>query len=270
MANKDGKIEHAGSGILTVQVGVLDNSKGRITSAASADIISKGILNNTDGVIATTQALQLTGIGLDNTRGVLQADNLRLDAATLLNQQGTVSAATDLTAKISGDLNNAGLLYAGRNQQLTVGGLLNNTGSIASVNNTIISAGKVTSRGLLGAGVKADGSLGTAGDLTINADGVLQANGQNLAAGSAVLTGNNVDLSGSQTGAAHIAITALAGDVITNKAVISASNMLAITANANNAQSLVNSQGQLVGGQLQLNVANLDNASGDIVQTGAG
>ncbi|MDN2672281.1 filamentous hemagglutinin N-terminal domain-containing protein [Janthinobacterium sp. SUN026] len=270
LTNRDGKIEHAGTGILSVQAGVLDNSKGRITSAASADIVSKGVLNNTDGVIAATADLHVGGTALDNTRGVLQADNLRLDTATLLNQQGTVSAATDLTAKISGDLNNAGLLYAGRNQQWTVGGLLNNSGSIASVNNTHITAGKVTSSGLLGAGIKADGSLGTAGDLTINADGVLQASGQNLAAGNAVLTGVNVDLSGSQTGAANIAITANTGDVLTNKAVISASNVLAITANANNAQSLVNSQGQLVAGQLQLNVANLNNASGDIVQTGTG
>ncbi|MGK5060813.1 filamentous hemagglutinin N-terminal domain-containing protein, partial [Janthinobacterium sp. LB2P49] len=260
----------AGNGGLQLQAGVLDNSKGRITSAASADIASKGVLKNTDGVIAATQALQLAGIGIDNTRGVLQADNLRLDATTLLNQQGTVSAGTDLTAKISGDLNNAGLLYAGRNQQLTVGGLLNNSGSIASVNNTHISAGKVTSSGLLGAGVKADGSLGTAGDLTINADGVLQASGQNLAAGNAVLTGEAIDLSGSQTGASNIDITARSGDVQTNKAVISASNVLAITANANNAQSLINNQGQLVGGQLQLNVANLNNASGEIVQTGTG
>ncbi|KAB8057152.1 hypothetical protein, partial [Janthinobacterium violaceinigrum] len=83
-------------------------------------------------------------------------------------------------------------------------------------------------------------------------------------------TGSSVDLSGSQTGAANIAITATTGDVQTNKAVISASNLLAITANANNAQSLVNNQGQLVAGQLQLNVANLNNASGEIVQTGSG
>ncbi|PHV29502.1 hypothetical protein CSQ93_05395 [Janthinobacterium sp. BJB426] len=270
VTNKDGKIEHAGTGILNLQAGVLDNSKGRITSAASASITSKGALNNTDGVMAATADLHVGGVNIDNTRGVLQADNLHLDAVTLLNQQGTVSAGTDLTAKVTADLNNAGLLYAGRNQQLTVGGLLNNTGSIASVNNTHITAGKVTSSGLLGAGVKADGSLGTAGDLTINADGVLQASGQNLAAGSAQLTGASVDVSGSQTGAANIAITANTGDVLTNKAVISASNVLAITANANNAQSLVNNQGQLVAGQLQLNVANLNNASGEIVQTGTG
>ncbi|MED5612335.1 two-partner secretion domain-containing protein [Janthinobacterium sp. P210005] len=270
VTNQDGKIEHAGTGTLNVQAGVLDNSKGRITSAAAADIVSKGALNNTDGVMAATADLQVGGIALDNTRGILQADNLRLDAATLLNQQGTLSVGTDLTAKVSGDLNNAGLLYAGRNQQWTVGGVLNNTGSIASVNNTHISAGKVTSSGLLGAGIKADGSLGTAGDLTIHADGVLQATGQNLAAGSAQLKGGSADLSGSQTGAANIAITANTGDVVTNKAVISASSVLAITANANNAQSLVNTQGQLVGGQLQLNVANLNNASGEIVQTGTG
>ncbi|SFX45807.1 adhesin HecA family 20-residue repeat-containing protein [Janthinobacterium lividum] len=270
ITNQDGKIEHAGTGILNLQAGLLDNRKGRITSAAAADIVSKGVLNNTDGVMAATADLHVGGVNVDNTRGVLQADTLHLDASSLLNQQGSVSAGTDLTAKVSGDLNNAGLLYAGRNQQLTVGGLLNNTGSIASVNNTTISAGKVTSSGLLGAGVKEDGSLGTAGDLTINADGVLQASGQNLAAGTATLTGTNVDLSGNQTGAANIAITANTGDVVTNKAVISASNVLAITANATNAQSLVNGQGQLVAGQLQLNVANLNNASGEIVQTGTG
>ncbi|MDQ4629353.1 two-partner secretion domain-containing protein, partial [Janthinobacterium lividum] len=260
----------AGNGSVQVQAGVLDNSKGSVTSAAAASVVSKDALNNADGVIAATTGLQVGGMALDNTRGVLQADMLSLDATSLLNRQGTVSIGTDLTARISGDLTNAGLLYAGRNQQLTVGGLLNNSGSIASVNNTHIAAGKVTSSGLLGAGVKADGSLGTAGDLTINADGVLQASGQNLAAGSAVLKGDSIDLSNSQTGAANIAITAATGDVVTNKAVISASNVLAITANATNAQSLMNSRGQLVAGQLQLNVANLNNASGEIVQTGTG
>ncbi|WP_086139144.1 MULTISPECIES: filamentous hemagglutinin N-terminal domain-containing protein [unclassified Janthinobacterium] len=137
----------AGNGSVQLQAGVLDNSKGRITSAASASIASKGALKNTDGVVAATADLHVGGVNIDNTRGVLQADNLRLEAVTLLNQQGTVSAATDLTARISGDLNNAGLLYAGRNQQLTVGGLLNNAGSIASVNNTHIVAGKVTNGG---------------------------------------------------------------------------------------------------------------------------
>ncbi|OEZ65950.1 filamentous hemagglutinin [Janthinobacterium sp. HH103] len=268
--NSGGEI--GGNGGVQVRAGVLDNSKGRITSAAAASVASKGAVNNTDGVLAATTDLQVGGAALDNTRGVVQTGTgaLALDVASLLNQQGTLSAGTDLAARVSGDLNNSGLLYAGRDQQLTVGGLLNNTASIAAANHTTISAGSVTSSGLLGAGMKADGSLGTAGNLTVNADGVLQANGQNLAAGSAVLMGSSVDLSASQTGAGNIAITARSGDVLTNKAVISASNVLAITANANNAQALVNSQGQLVAGQLQLNVANLDNASGDIVQTGTG
>ncbi|WP_215409932.1 hypothetical protein, partial [Janthinobacterium sp. JC611] len=82
VTNKDGKIEHAGTGILNLQAGVLDNSKGRITSAAAADIVSKGVLNNTDGVIAATADLHVGGVNIDNTRGVLQADMLRLDAAS--------------------------------------------------------------------------------------------------------------------------------------------------------------------------------------------
>ena len=261
-----------GNGYLVTKAGALDNTKGRITSAASADIVSKAVLNNTDGVIASTDNLHIGGAAADNTRGVLQAGSgaLTLDAASLLNQQGTVSAATDLKANISGDLANAGLLYAGRNQQLIVGSELANSGSIASVSHTTITSGKVTSSGLLGAGIKADGSLGTVGDLSINAAGVLQASGQNLAAGSAALGGSMVDLSGSQTSATDVAVTARSGDAITNKAVITASSVLAITASMDNGQSLVNTQGRLTGGQLQLTVASLDNASGEIVQTGTG
>ncbi|WP_193317322.1 hypothetical protein, partial [Janthinobacterium sp. FT14W] len=73
-----------------------------------------------------------------------------------------------------------------------------------------------------------------------------------------------LDLSGSQTGAANIALTASAGNISTTGAVVSTPGLLSITANAGNAQALVNTgKGQLSGGQLALQVANLDNSGGD-------
>ncbi|WP_193317323.1 hypothetical protein, partial [Janthinobacterium sp. FT14W] len=65
---------------------------------------------------------------------------------------------------------------------------------------------------LLGAGVKADGSLGASGDLTLTTTQGITASGQNLAAGHASLTGAEVDLGHSQTSAASIDLTASLGN----------------------------------------------------------
>ncbi|WP_193317313.1 hypothetical protein, partial [Janthinobacterium sp. FT14W] len=109
-----------------------------------------------------------------------------------------LSAGKDVRATLTGDLTNTGLLYAGRDQQWTVGGALANSGSIAALGNTTLQANRISSSGLLGAGVKTDGSLGASGDLTLTATQGITASGQNLAAGQASLTGTALDLSGSQ------------------------------------------------------------------------
>ncbi|UQV44301.1 hemagglutinin repeat-containing protein [Janthinobacterium lividum] len=267
--NTSGEI--AGNGVLSVQTGSLDNTKGKITSATSADIVSTGALVNTDGVIAAATDLHLGG-AIDNTRGLLQAGTgaLSLDAAGLRNAQGTLSAGTDITAKVVGDVLNAGVLYAGRDQTLDIGGLLSNTGSLAALGNTTITAGQLSGNGLLAAGMRAGGSFASAGDLTVKTGGVLQAGGQNMAAGQLQLTGASVDVSGSQISAVNIGLTALTGNVTTSKAIVSTNGLLAITANAANGQALVNQGGSLSAGQVSLRVANLDNTKGTLIQTGAG
>ncbi|MGX9772324.1 two-partner secretion domain-containing protein [Janthinobacterium aestuarii] len=266
--------ELASNGQLLVQAGSIDNSgKGRITSTASLDLKSINAVNNTDGVIAATQDILVTAGSVDNSGGTLQASggSIVLDAGSVRNAQGVLSAGKDVRATLTGDLNNTGLLYAGRDQQWTVGGALANSGSIAALGNTTLQANSIASSGLLGAGLQADGSLGTSGNLSLTATQGIVATGQNLAAGQANLTGTSLDLSGSQTGAANINLTATQGNVLTHGAVVSTPGLLSITANAGSAQALVNTgKGQLSAGQLALQVANLDNSGGDIVQTGQG
>ncbi|WP_061301678.1 beta strand repeat-containing protein, partial [Janthinobacterium agaricidamnosum] len=270
LENAGGEI--AGNGSLKLHAGSLDNNKGRIVSSTSADIASDGALLNTDGTIAAATALQVGGAAIDNSRGTLQAGSggLRLDAASLVNRQGTVNAGADLTLNVSGDLLNDGLLYAGRDQVVNTGGLLNNTGSIAALGNTSIAAGTLAGSGLLGAGLKADGSLGQGGNLSVNTVGALQAGGQTLAAGNLALAGAALDLSGGQASAVNLVLTANSGNIITSKATLSTTGLLAISANARNGQALINQGGSLSAAQLELRAANLDNRQGTIVQTGTG
>jgi filamentous hemagglutinin len=73
---------------------------------------------------------------------------------------------------------------------------------------------------MLGAGVQSDGKLGAVGDLRVTTSGALVANGNDIAAGNATLQGASVDLSGSQTSAANVAIAATQGNVTTSKATV--------------------------------------------------
>jgi filamentous hemagglutinin len=274
-----GKLDNAGGEIagdssLAVQAGAIDNFHGSITSGASANVASMGALRNVDGVLAAAHALAVAGHAIDNTRGAIQAGDgaLTLGAASLLNVQGVLNAGADLNANIGGELRNDGVLYSGRDQTLNVGGALINTGSIASGGNTTITAAIVgsSSASLLGAGINKNGSLAQTGALTVSAAHGIEALGQNLAAGNASLSGASLDLGGSQTGAANIALAATSGNVNAAGADVHTAGMLSVTANAAPTQSLINAHGSLSAGLLALNVANLENTHGLIIQGGAG
>jgi filamentous hemagglutinin len=189
---------------------------------------------------------------LNNTRGLIQATagSLNLNVGNLDNTQGSVYAHTDLS--------------------LVSAGSITNTGFIAAQGNTTLSANSLSSSStsVLGAGVKADGTLVNNGDLKITTTQTLSANGQNLAAGNITLSGSSVNLSGSQTDGANIGITVTSGEVNTSNAIVATVGALNITAKRNNSQTLNNLKGILSAGQLSLDVANLNNTHGQITQTG--
>jgi filamentous hemagglutinin len=98
-----------------------------------------------------------------------------------------------------------------------------NSGLIAAQGDTTVRAGSLnsTAGSILGAGIKADGTLAAGGNLDVRTTQGLDANGQVLAAGNAGLTGGSVDLSGSQVAAANITATATSGDITTRNATVS-------------------------------------------------
>jgi filamentous hemagglutinin len=236
---------HAGSLDVTTS-GDFDNQDGVLTSDSSANLTVGGNANNTRGVISATGALTANVTGaIQNTSGTLTSNqNLAVTGQSLNNNQGTTSSASG-------------------NVQLNMGQqLLNTAGRIASSGTLAIQTGSLDGAG---------GNLQSTGDMSVTATQALTSTGTNVAGGNATFKGASVDLSGSQTGAANIAIEATQGNVTTSGATVATPGTLAITANAQPGQTLVNSAGQLNAAQLQINVSNIANTnSGEIIQTGTG
>lgn len=242
--NTGGKL-NAGSLSITI-TGDLLNVDGTLTSASDVNLAVGGNGDNTRGTISATGALTASFAGaVQNTSGTLASNqSLNVAARSLNNSRGNISSA-------------------GSNVQLTIGQqLLNTAGHIASGANLSVQTGSLDGSG---------GNLQSTGDMTVAASQALTSTGTNIAGGNATFKGASVDLSGSQTGAANIAITADQGNVTTSGATVATPGTLAITANAQPGQALVNNAGQLNAAQLQINASNIANTnSGQIVQTGTG
>lgn len=274
LLNVDGQLRSDSDATLTVG-GKVDNTRGTISATGALNAKVTGAVNNTAGTLIANQGLALQAGSLDNSQGAIQsslgATQLAV-AGQVTNTGGTIGAATDLTVQ-AGTLSNTGTgtLRAANRATVNVDGTLTNDGGItAGQNLTVTAASLQGSKGVLGAGVQNDGSLGTAGDLKVNTTQGLTATGTNLAAGSMALQGASVDLTGSQTSAANIAITATQGDVTTSSATVVTPGTLSVTANAQAGQTLVNDAGKLNAGQLDLHASNITNTNaGEIVQTGA-
>ncbi|MET3464570.1 two-partner secretion domain-containing protein [Variovorax atrisoli] len=273
LINTDGTLTSTSDANLTVG-GKAENTRGTISATGALIANVAGATINSSGTLASNQALTLNTGSLENTGGSVQSAQagVQLGVANALTNGsgGSINATTDLNVQ-AGSLSNSASMRGGNDANITVGGALTNDGSVTAGRNTSITAGSVQSgtSGVLGAGVQSDGKLGSVGDLRVTSTGALVANGTNLAAGNATLQGASVDLSTSQTSATNIAITATQGNVTTSKATVVTPGTLAITANSNAAQTLVNDAGQINAAQLQINVSNLANTNkGEIVQTG--
>ncbi|WP_276318399.1 filamentous hemagglutinin N-terminal domain-containing protein [Variovorax gossypii] len=275
LINADGVLSSATDANLTVG-GKIENTRGSISVAGALTANVAGATISNSGTLAANQALTLNTSSLENAGGSIQSaqGGVQLGVTNALTNGtgGSINAATDLGIQ-AGSLANGGSLRSGNDANIAVGGALTNDGSVTAGRNTTITAGSVQSAtaSVLGAGIQSDGKLGGAGDLRVTTTGALVTNGTNLAGGNATLQGTSVDLSTSQTSAANIAVTATQSNVITSKATVVTPGTLAITANSNAAQTLVNDAGQLNAGQLQINVSNLANTNNaEIVQTGTG
>ncbi|WP_413185200.1 hemagglutinin repeat-containing protein [Paraburkholderia sacchari] len=168
------------------------------------------------------------GVGVGNA-GVIsaQAGDLTLSVDGKLTLTGKTSARGNISATASGGIENSGTIYAQKVLSASTGGALANTGTIAAQQDVKLDAGSVASTGALAAGVGGDGTVTQTGNLSVNASGLLAANGQNIAGGNVALSGASADLSGSNTSASgNIGVAASKGDTNLKGATVTTSGML--------------------------------------------
>ncbi|ELV7098292.1 hemagglutinin repeat-containing protein, partial [Escherichia coli] len=184
-----------------------------------------------------------------------------------IENSGSISAKTDVHLATTRELNNSGSVYAGQDTQIQSDGVFTHTGSVASRRNTRIQTTRLTGgeRSLLAAGVKDDGRLAEAGNLTVSTTGELAAHGQVLSGGDMQLKGQGLDLSNSRIQGQHTGLDAGSGNLSTQNAQLSAGTFAARTAG-----QFSNNGATINAGTLQISAQSLSNHKGSLIQTGTG
>ncbi|EFO0584384.1 filamentous hemagglutinin N-terminal domain-containing protein [Escherichia coli] len=209
-----------------------------------------------------------TGVGVRNAGHIgAQAGAVTLTADGRIENSGSISAKTDVHLATTRELHNSGSVYAGQDTQIQSDGVFTHTGSVASRRNTRIQTARLTGgeRSLLAAGVKDDGRLAAAGNLTVSTTGELAAHGQVLSGGDMQLKGQGLDLSNSRIQGQHTGLDAGSGNLSTQNAQLSAGTLSARTAG-----QFSNNGGTINADTLQISAQSLSNHRGKLIQTGTG
>ncbi|HGV7264695.1 TPA: hemagglutinin repeat-containing protein [Escherichia coli] len=209
-----------------------------------------------------------TGVGVRNAAHIgAQAGAVTLTADGRIENSGSISAKTDVHLATTRELHNSGSVYAGQDTQIQSNGVFTHTGSVASRRNTRIQTARLTGgeRSLLAAGVKDDGRLAAAGNLTVSTTGELAAHGQVLSGGDMQLKGQGLDLSNSRIQGQHTELDATSGNLSTQNVQLSAGTLSARTAG-----HFSNNGGTINADTLQISAQSLSNHRGKLIQTGTG
>ncbi|HAY5631861.1 TPA: filamentous hemagglutinin N-terminal domain-containing protein [Escherichia coli] len=209
-----------------------------------------------------------TGVGVRNAGHIgAQAGAVTLTADGRIENSGSISAKTDVHLATTRELHNSGSVYAGQDTQIQSDGAFTHTGSVASRRNTRIQTTRLTGseRSLLAAGVKDDGRLAEAGNLTVSTTGELAAHGQVLSGGDMQLKGQGLDLGNSRIQGQHTELNATSGNLSTQNAQLSAGTLSARTAG-----QFSNNGGTINADTLQISAQSLSNRKGSLIQTGTG
>ncbi|MGJ7488890.1 filamentous hemagglutinin N-terminal domain-containing protein [Variovorax sp. ZT4R33] len=250
----------------TANVGSFDNSGGTL-QAGRVTIDTTGELSNRGGSLVSQGDMALHAGGqVDNGAGTLSAGGSLVlsTGGALSNGGGVIVAGVDIGIQ-AGRLANTGVgtVRAGNDLNLAVAGTLLNEGSITAGRHAVLSAADMNSSAaaVLGAGIQSNGTAAGIGDLKVTTAGGLVAQGTNLAAGDVVLQGASVNLGGSHTSGANLAIAADQGDVVTSGATVVTPGTLTVAARVRAGQVLLNDGGTLSAGRVLLDASHIQNTN---------
>jgi filamentous hemagglutinin len=219
---------------------------GIVSSAAGVDATASGAIRQSGQLAATDLGLNATGDIV--TQGDITTHTATLTSGATLTQAGTLSADT---VSLSG-------------------AAVKNDGRTLSSGDLTVHGGSVDVAGVLAAGVKADGTLDTVGDLHVLADNTLTAHGSLLAGRTLDARANALDLSsGTQRAGGDATLIARAGNIDHTAADLAAGG--ALTAQASGALINRGTDGhdaRVQANALLLQAGAIDNSRGKLLQTG--
>lgn len=306
-----GLLDNAGGiragNLLTLGVGALRQTGQayglqRLGLTASGAVDNRGDLIGGNGL--RVEAGQLSSSGqLGSERGdvaVISRGNLQLDGSLAaagafsaqadgaLAQSGSLSAGSTLDLHSKGDLTIAGQV-SGQQTTLTSdavlrqqgvvsgatvglqGARIEHAGQTTAAGNLSLRAGDISVAGTVGAGIAADGNLGTGSTLSLVADRQLGVSGKLLAGGNLMLQGGQLGLAGANTRVTGNAVLTTAGSLDHRGGDLLAGGGLTVQAGGTIDNSRLNAVGgQMQAGQLSIDGGSLNNAGGRLVQSGAG
>jgi filamentous hemagglutinin len=207
------------------------------------------------------------GVGV-NSKGTIaaQAGDVTITSAGQVLLAGSTSATNNIKIAAAGNVTNQNTLYAQGNTDIATQGALENSGTLVAGQHTTLSAQSITSTGTLGAGIKTDGTLGTAGDLTLNANRTISAQGQTMAAGNLTITGAALDLNSQTYAGGNASITSTIGDIDHSSGTMQVAGDLNL-----NAKGMIhNDNGTINAGKMTLQGDSISNRSGTLTQLGQG
>ena len=122
----------------------LDNTSGAIRSDQST-ALNVGTLNNTQGVVSSTGALDIAATGdITKTQGNLNGGTRANVTAHGRTGDGMLQSQGDVNLALQGDFNNTGSIQADNNASVQTSGDLTNAGRITVGNAASVSARNVT------------------------------------------------------------------------------------------------------------------------------
>ncbi|MFT7387758.1 MAG: filamentous hemagglutinin [Candidatus Endobugula sp.] len=161
-----------------------------------------------------------------------------------------MDSSSSITLTTQGDLHNQGGILAKADITATANG----------VNSQLTSSHTST----LAAGVQEDNTIGDAGNITLTASGAIVAQGNHFSGDQQTITGKSVSLSGSDTAANALNVTATEGGIDMSGATVTAESTLALTTT----QTLTTDSAEVGAETLAITARSLSNVQGELQQTG--
>ncbi len=268
---------------LDVQAASLDSTGDLGSEAANVVLNTTGDLNIGGRTIAATTLNAQAGGTLRQSGKAYASGDVTLGAQRDLQLSGNLDSSANIVLQAGQALTNTGDIYATGGVTAEAGTVLHNTGDVQatsialqgpSVDNDgrLLASGNVTvtgntidNSGQIVAGLAANGALGSNGQATLTATGLLLQSGKVHAGQRVSLQGSGLDLrNGLVWSGGDLVARATTGTLDNTDGTLVAGGTLQLETVA----ELINQRGSLQAARLGLLAAALDNRAGELIQTG--